>query len=180
MSLVALGGTTAGYFKFFYLDAAGNPGYYAESPGGASLASSNAVSVGQWHSFALTVAPDNVNIYIDGRLDAGPFDSTGNNGEDLSLVSRITVGGLYYPGNAPAFLEPFDGKIADVRLYRGALPPQLVAHIHHNRWDLYDTLFTRKKLAPVIGLTPDAPAPIRFRRTFSALGARAGTRQAFA
>ncbi len=154
----SFGGTTSGYIQIFYFDTGGVPNLYRETPGGINLASSTAVSPGVWYSLAVTVAPNAVNIYIDGKLNAGPLNGSGN-GEDTSQISRITWSGRYYPGSAPVFDNSFDGKMADYRLYGRALSPQAVARIHQNRWDLYDSLLSRRKVVPVLGLTPSTFNP---------------------
>lgn len=76
-----------------------------------ALSSKTVLPVGKWHHVAVVVRGDEVELFLDGRVDAS---RTRAPGAPVTSDHPLTFG---YPG----FLQPLMGSLDDIRIYRRAL-----------------------------------------------------------
>ena len=91
------------------------------------------ITVGQWHHYAFTHDGSNLKGYMDGVLEA--TTATGGIHATLNAADRGVVFGANYNNGSIYALQDFDGSLAQVGWFSGALTQEQVQSIKEKSYD---------------------------------------------
>lgn len=91
-----------------------------------SAIAATTLTAGQLYHIAAVFQSASVTIYLNGTSD-GSDNGSGTPGSDAGM--KINIGYNYDSDNNGDFSEPFNGFISDVRIWNGALPPNLIRRL---------------------------------------------------